>query len=368
MREEQIDQAHRRTGPRECTDPLLVLTPKVEQSAGPRGRIARLFHDALGDEADPTVPSAAPADGEQMLAVLTVVLFQVVRQVEQGLGEQSPFAEHQREEQSPDAAVAIHEGVDCLELIMHEREIDDDGSITGRVEKPLEVFEQRRQPGVNRGDKSAVVPIIPLAADADIAMAEFAGAFIAAANPGHEHAVDYPDDPERKGLALPDEFQAVLGSEYVVLHLLDIGGVGDLIRLRFEQEQLIEPGDRPFDAARRDGFPLDERADQQMGIGEHPTDAGQFADGPFGFRQGSGQREIEPQRFQGWRERVRLVRPKPLNRPNQPSRGIGSEVDGTQASTPSMGYGQLKRTSISPMTTIAKCITLYTYCGLFLSR
>jgi len=62
----------------------------------------------------------------------------------------------------------------------------------------------------------------------------------------------------------------------IVPNFFSIGGIMNLVGLRFEEEQLIEPGNRPFDPARQYSLSTDEWADEQMGIRQPSADSRQF--------------------------------------------------------------------------------------------
>jgi hypothetical protein len=55
--------------------------------------------------------------------------------------------------------------------------------------------------------------------------------------------------------------------------------MGNLIWFRLKQKQLVESGDGPLDPAGRHGLPLDKRADEQVRVGEHPSDPSQLTNG-----------------------------------------------------------------------------------------
>lgn len=60
-----------------------------------------------------------------MLVILRTTKFQLVRGIEYRGAESMIVHQRQRNEQATKASVAIKEGVDCLELIVHKRGFDD---------------------------------------------------------------------------------------------------------------------------------------------------------------------------------------------------------------------------------------------------
>jgi hypothetical protein len=67
------------------------------------------------------VEVAGPTHVEHEIGVLAAAALEVRAKVERGSLEFVVAAQEQRDEQTPDATVAVPERVDCLELIMNER-------------------------------------------------------------------------------------------------------------------------------------------------------------------------------------------------------------------------------------------------------
>src|SRR5262249_49167960 len=82
-------------------------------------------------------------DVQQVVVILVAVLLEERRQVEQRLGQYLAFAEHQGDEQPPDAPVAVVERVDRLELVVHQRQLNDHRQRTLIPQKVNEVVGQR---------------------------------------------------------------------------------------------------------------------------------------------------------------------------------------------------------------------------------
>lgn len=75
-----------------------------------------------------------------MVVVLAAVLLEVRREVEQGLGQCVSQHEHERDHQATDPAVAVEERMDHLELVVGDRELDQERKV-GLVQELLEVAE-----------------------------------------------------------------------------------------------------------------------------------------------------------------------------------------------------------------------------------
>jgi hypothetical protein len=70
----------------------------------------------LPGRSHPALPVAFSAHGRQAPVVLGLVLLEVAAEVHQRLGQQAPMLQQRGNQQPSDAAVAIQEGVDGLEL------------------------------------------------------------------------------------------------------------------------------------------------------------------------------------------------------------------------------------------------------------
>ncbi len=66
-----------------------------------------------------------------MVFVFLVMPFEVGTEVQQRLRQASPFAKHQRQQQSTDTTIPIHERMDRFELIMSQGQLDHDRNSPG---------------------------------------------------------------------------------------------------------------------------------------------------------------------------------------------------------------------------------------------
>src|SRR4051794_12685463 len=98
-------------------DELPDLTRCVGGGAGHR-------NDAFEEEGKPFLPSAVRPDSLQVVVVRVTMLLEVQAQVEQRLLEDLLRTQQQRDEQAADAAVAVKERMDRLELHVSERRLD----------------------------------------------------------------------------------------------------------------------------------------------------------------------------------------------------------------------------------------------------
>jgi hypothetical protein len=108
----------------------------------------------------------------------------------------------------------------------------------------------------------------------------------AAAHVVHESFVYFLDEPQAQRHPAADTVKPVFQGRDVVCDFDGIRGLGGItIGLGFEQEQLVQPRDGSFDLARQHGLASNERANQEVRIGQHAADAGQFAKRPVSGRQ-----------------------------------------------------------------------------------
>src|SRR5437588_5312750 len=130
-----------RRGARFVLERVAVALADVDEL---RRLLYRLARDALhpGEEiADPCVPVAVRAHALQKLVIVLAVLVDVVRKVKQRLREPAALDEEKGDEQPADAAVAVEEGMDRLELLVHQRALDEIRHLVAAVDELLPSIE-----------------------------------------------------------------------------------------------------------------------------------------------------------------------------------------------------------------------------------
>ena len=100
-----------------------------------RGFLADLGY-SLKEEQKNMPPSSSflITDGLEMVVVFLAMPFEEMREVQYRLGQYVLFAEQEGDQESPDAAVAVQEGVDCLELGMGEADLYEEGETLDGVQ------------------------------------------------------------------------------------------------------------------------------------------------------------------------------------------------------------------------------------------
>jgi len=265
-----------------------------------------------------------------MVLVGIPVAFQESAEIKQGLRQATTLAEHPGDEQTADAPVAVHKRVDRFELIMGQGELDKDGKIARVMEELLEIPEQGAQRRRRGWHKTRFVQGLPLTPDHDLAIPKRARPFRAAAHPFQQAFVDFAQEAEADG-QVRQPLQSVLQRPDLVGDFGNVGVFRLVFGLEFKKEQLLQSRDRAFDAAGEDGFAPQEWADQQMGIGQHPANAGQFAQGMIRLGKLLDQGGIKRQRR---RQRVRFERPVPGGVSHQLPRSVFFEIVRTQVENP----------------------------------
>src|SRR5437764_517556 len=128
--------------------------PQVEYRSRGRGRLLSSLADALQEEQQPALPVAATTDRRQPVVVLGAVTPEVVAEVEQRAMEHAAMHEQERDQQSPDAPVPVHEGMDGLELGVRETDVDQRGKVVVLMQEALEVIERLMHGWDGRGHES----------------------------------------------------------------------------------------------------------------------------------------------------------------------------------------------------------------------
>lgn len=185
--------------------------------------------------------------------------------------------------------------MDGLELVVHQRQLDEEGQAPLVAQEAHQVREQRFEGGVTGRHEPGFLVGLPGPTQQHGARTDLTGVFFRPTDSLQQDGMDFPNEFERERLALPDLFQAVFHGQNVVAHLFGVHRVMDLVGLGFKQEKLIEASYGPFDLAGQDRFTSNERPDEQVGVGQHPPDAGQFPQRPVGFGHGLHQFQVHRQ-------------------------------------------------------------------------
>ena len=223
---------------------------------------------ALQEERGPTFPVSGGAHGRQPRVVLGLRPPERHAEVEQWLFEQAPVLDEQRDQQPPNAAVAVQERVDGLELHVREPSAHQRRQVAVGMPPPL----QRRQRGRNvlgRRRNEAGGTRTP-AADPVLRPPNLPRQLVAAADAAHQDAMGLAQkaDAERQPVRIGEPGASVCEGVHVVAHLLDIfeslGAAG-----RVEGHHVRERGLHPFDLRGEYRLLADETVQEPIGARHH---------------------------------------------------------------------------------------------------
>jgi hypothetical protein len=175
-------------------------------------------------------------------------------------------AQQQRDEDATDAAVAVEEGMDRLELVVDERESDEQRKRTVRVQELLERIQRRLELVSWRWrDEASLRDLLPVDADGVLLVPELTGAIVTTANSRQEdamHVLDHAEAHRQRRELL----EAVLEGADVVVHFASFAAGGGRKVCCLVQDELLGRGDGPLDPAGHDRFPPLKWADQQVRV------------------------------------------------------------------------------------------------------
>jgi hypothetical protein len=147
--------------------------------------------DTAQKKRDPRFPMALLADGGEAVVVLGTPRLQVQRQVQQRSRQRAVFAQHQRDQQPADAAVAVQGGMDGFELCVGECAAHQQRHAVARiVQETFELAERVHQLVRRRRDEARVLQRAAGTAYPVLRGAELAGRLVAAAHALHQFAVN----------------------------------------------------------------------------------------------------------------------------------------------------------------------------------
>lgn len=124
--EERVRAGHATEG---VGDLLVSGFTESDDIPGGGDGIPRDGGDALEEEFDPAFPIALLADGGEAVVVFEAVEFEIVGEVKEGKFQDIAMAEEEGDEETADAAIAIEEGMDRLELGMGVGAVDEGGDV-----------------------------------------------------------------------------------------------------------------------------------------------------------------------------------------------------------------------------------------------
>ena len=148
-----------------------------------------------------------------------------MRKVKEGKLEDVTVAEEEGDEETTDAAIAIEEGMDGLELGMGVGTVDESWKIARGVEEIFQIAKGLGHFMDRRRDVGGIFESAVGRADPVLGAAEFAGVALAATRAGHEFLMDFADEAEGEWkVASADLGEAVIHGLDVVHDFFDVFG------------------------------------------------------------------------------------------------------------------------------------------------
>src|SRR6266498_3703807 len=168
-----------------------------------RGGLSHSYH-AFKEEAKPRFPFAIDSGRRELVVVLVAVFLEVEAEVEQRAREHFPLGgKEERHKESTDAAVAIEERVDCLEMRVCEGGLNEDGCRNGIVmEELLQGAHHRENFLVGRWNVAGSAR--PGASDPVLRSPKLSRRSLSSPHAGKEESVDFLDQAQAERETLLD--------------------------------------------------------------------------------------------------------------------------------------------------------------------
>ena len=248
-------------GPKTCLE--------LDEPNGPLLGVAGLPTDTAEEKIDPRCEVALLARGQEVVVVLGPVLLEVGGEIEQWLRQRSSKHQHHRDEKTTNPPVAVEKGVNRLELVMSDSQLDQQRHV-GLMEESLQVGECVAH-CVGRGrDEDSILE--RSSADPDGGLSEVAGTSMLASNPRQQQPMHLAHQPHRHREPFGGASETVLHRHHIVPNLLCVVSILPTRHLAgLVAEQLGHVGFRTFDPRTQNGLQTKMRANQEVGIGKKPA-------------------------------------------------------------------------------------------------
>lgn len=265
MEKKQVEQPQGEDGIADVlADPSTGIFPKFEDFPGGLRSVVADFGDAAQEELYPLLPVATGADRHETVVVFGAVLLEVMAEVEERQPQDATLAEKESDEQAPDAAIAVEEWVDRLELRVGKSAEDEHGHGRGAVEEKLELPHgvvhvrdgRRNERGLGERASARTDPVLR--------SSEFARFEMTAAHAAHEPLVDLFEDAEGER-ELADAIQPVVHRRDVVDDFFYVLGMIGL-RIGLEPEDVFKRALGVLDLRAEDRLVAHIHGDEEIGI------------------------------------------------------------------------------------------------------
>lgn len=264
-------------------------------------RSHRLLMNTDKEEIDPRFPVSVGAYAEHQVSISALMLLEVPAEIEQGLRQDALFAQLERNEYPSHSPVAIHERMDGLELIVDERQMNQERKPTlTRPDVLLQVIEGCSHFNDRWWNESSGLGGCARVANKDGFLPELAGAFVLPTNARHQALMDLTHQALTNGHGF-QQIEAEFKRRDIIGDFADIRAPVVCGRIDLVQQELLEPGRRPFDAAGQHCFLSQEGVDQQVGIRQISSHPSEFSQGALCFSEEIDRLEFKAQGGGEWR-------------------------------------------------------------------
>ena len=271
-------------GPR--APPLLPDSRAVvaDRFAGGPGRSDRgfgHFPHTFQEESQPGLPvSGAPGVVQEPVVGAPIVL-EVQAEVQKRLPEEPGVAQHEGDQEAPQATVAVEERMNGLELDVGQAGLDENGKPVVRVvDEPLQVGHALLDVVGWRGNEDRVAGT--RATDPVLGSPEFAGHPGGAAFAREQEGVHLAQEAVGEGEAGSEAVDAVIQGGDEVRGLDGVGGVGGGWAPCFVEHEIGQRGLDAFDPGGEDCLFADVAVDGEGGVGEEGGDGVEATEGGGG--------------------------------------------------------------------------------------
>ena len=258
--------------------------PQVEDAPGRRDGFVADLRDAAQEKREPALPVADVAHRLEALVILGPTPLEEMRDVEDRLLEDLPFAEEERDQQPPHPAVAVEEGMDRPELGMGQADPDQMREAVVAMEKDLQVAQRARHLLEGRRNEGRAARRGAGRADPVLRPAQLARLRTAAAHALHQPLVHFADQAHGRRQA-GQPFEPVVHRRHVVDDFPRVADAARRRKARLGGEHVAERALRALDLAGEHGLLAHVHEHEEVGLGQGMDGAVQPAQRAVGRRQ-----------------------------------------------------------------------------------
>ena len=192
--------------------------------------------------------------------------------------------EEEGNQETPDAPIAVEEGVNGFELGVRQADLDQKRQIVFGMQEFFEIAERTRHDIGRRRNEGRLVQRATTGADPVLRAAQFARRELRTAHPGEKLFVDFADETHRDGqIGQPRE--PVIHGGNVVDDLVDVPGRFGRIEVSFGGQEVLKRTLRALNLARQYRFLTDIHENEKIGVRQGLDRAIEPSQGQVGLGQ-----------------------------------------------------------------------------------